>query len=200
MAELLRTNQVKAVYHGKHGTRALKELGRSYLTLTQDSTRVMNRIKSVYRSWAIPCAGTSVYAGSISSLMLTTETLVAEIPEEKKAPVGCGGHGGGMGDMLLRSAARSWLIAKSPTRRSGNFLLVGLMRYRQHRDPTQSHRTRFNGAPSRCLTTRPMGDMCANPYSLRSSGQGLNLGSKASVSSFILSSTKCFFCSTLSIC
>jgi hypothetical protein len=42
------------VYHGKHGTRALKELGRSYLTLTQDSTRVMNRIKSVYRSWAIP--------------------------------------------------------------------------------------------------------------------------------------------------
>src|SRR5947199_6232810 len=30
LAELLRTNQVKAVYHGKHGTRALKELGRSY--------------------------------------------------------------------------------------------------------------------------------------------------------------------------
>jgi chaperonin GroEL len=37
-------------------------------------------------------------AGSISSLMLTTEALVAEIPEEKKAPAG-GGHGGGMGDM-----------------------------------------------------------------------------------------------------
>src|SRR5215813_5884967 len=35
------TNQVHAVYHGKHGTRALKELGRSYLTLTKDSTRVM---------------------------------------------------------------------------------------------------------------------------------------------------------------
>ena len=62
LAELLRTNQVKAVYHGKHGTRALKELGRSYLTLTKDSTRVMNRIKSVYRSWAIPCEGTSVYS------------------------------------------------------------------------------------------------------------------------------------------
>src|SRR6201981_2632527 len=30
--------------------------------LTQDSTRVMNRIKSVYRSWAIACAGTSVYS------------------------------------------------------------------------------------------------------------------------------------------
>src|SRR6059036_1843811 len=34
-------------------------------------------------------------AGSIASLMLTTEALVAEIPEEKKgAPAGPGGHGG----------------------------------------------------------------------------------------------------------
>ena len=62
LAELLRTNQVKPVYHEKHGTRALKELGRSYITLTQDMTRVMNRIKGVYRSWAIPCAGTRVYS------------------------------------------------------------------------------------------------------------------------------------------
>ena len=52
LAELLRTNQVKAE---KHGTRALKELGRSYMTLSKDMTRVMNRIKGVYRSWAIPC-------------------------------------------------------------------------------------------------------------------------------------------------
>src|SRR5947208_865482 len=29
LAELLRTNQVKSIYHEKHGTRALKELGRS---------------------------------------------------------------------------------------------------------------------------------------------------------------------------
>src|SRR5271154_2213838 len=35
-------------------------------------------------------------AGSIASLMLTTEALVSEIPEEKKAPAG-GGHGGGGG-------------------------------------------------------------------------------------------------------
>jgi hypothetical protein len=39
-------------------------LGQSYLTLTKDMTRVMNRIKSVYRSWAIPCAGRSVYTPS----------------------------------------------------------------------------------------------------------------------------------------
>jgi chaperonin GroEL len=37
-------------------------------------------------------------AGSIASLMLTTEALVSEIPEKKEASVP-GGHGGGMGDM-----------------------------------------------------------------------------------------------------
>jgi chaperonin GroEL len=37
-------------------------------------------------------------AGSIASLMLTTEALVADIPEDKKAPAMPGGHGG-MGDM-----------------------------------------------------------------------------------------------------
>src|SRR5499425_827320 len=38
-------------------------------------------------------------AGSIASLMLTTEALVSEIPEEKKNAPMPGGHGGGMGDM-----------------------------------------------------------------------------------------------------
>jgi chaperonin GroEL len=38
-------------------------------------------------------------AGSIAALMLTTEALVSELPEEKKAPAMPGGHGGGMGDM-----------------------------------------------------------------------------------------------------
>jgi transposase len=62
LAELLRGNQLHAVYHGEHGVRTLKELGRSYLTITQDVTRVMNRIKALYRSGAIPCSGASVYA------------------------------------------------------------------------------------------------------------------------------------------
>ncbi len=38
-------------------------------------------------------------AGSIASLMLTTEALVCEIPEDKKEPAMPGGHGGGMGGM-----------------------------------------------------------------------------------------------------
>jgi chaperonin GroEL len=36
-------------------------------------------------------------AGSISALMLTTEALVADIPEDKKEAPMPGGHGGGMG-------------------------------------------------------------------------------------------------------
>src|SRR5438132_12312516 len=34
---------------------------RSYLTIVKDLTRVMNRLKALYRSWAIPCAGRDVY-------------------------------------------------------------------------------------------------------------------------------------------
>jgi chaperonin GroEL len=40
-----------------------------------------------------------VNAGSIAGLMLTTEALVAEIPEEKSAAPAMPGGGGGMGDM-----------------------------------------------------------------------------------------------------
>jgi len=62
LAELLHNNLLSAVYHGEHGVRTLKELARSYLTITKDLTRVMSRIKALYRSWAIPCAGVTVYA------------------------------------------------------------------------------------------------------------------------------------------
>ena len=62
LAELLRLNNLKPVYHGEHGIQTLKELARSYLTITKDLTRVMNRLKALYRSWAIPCAGNEVYA------------------------------------------------------------------------------------------------------------------------------------------
>src|ERR1700692_3252279 len=43
---------------GSHLERTRAQLS----TITQDVTRVMNRIKALYRSWAIPCAGTIVYA------------------------------------------------------------------------------------------------------------------------------------------
>jgi hypothetical protein len=62
LAEWLRTNQLKPVYHEEHGIRALRERGRSYLTIPQDVTRVRNRIKAPYRGWGTPCRGTHVYA------------------------------------------------------------------------------------------------------------------------------------------
>ena len=47
---------------GDMDLRTLRELGRSYQTISQDLNRVMNRIKALYRGWSIPCAGTWVYA------------------------------------------------------------------------------------------------------------------------------------------
>ena len=62
LAELLRSNMVRSVYHGEHGIRTLKELARSYLAISKDAARVMSRLKAIYRSWGIPCAGKQVYA------------------------------------------------------------------------------------------------------------------------------------------
>ena len=62
LSDLLYLNKLSAVYHGEQGIRTLKELARSYITLTRDLTRVMSRLKALYRSWAIPCAGEQVYS------------------------------------------------------------------------------------------------------------------------------------------
>jgi transposase len=61
LAELLRGNHLKPVYHGETSVRTLRELARSYVTTVKDLTRVMSRLKALYRSWAIPCAGRDVY-------------------------------------------------------------------------------------------------------------------------------------------
>ena len=62
LADLLRTGMLRPVYHGENGLRTLRELGRSYQTISQDLNRVMNRLKALYRGWGIACAGTQVYA------------------------------------------------------------------------------------------------------------------------------------------
>jgi transposase len=61
LAELLRGNHLQPVYHGETSVRTLRELARSYVTTVKDLTRVMSRLKALYRSWAIPCAGRDVY-------------------------------------------------------------------------------------------------------------------------------------------
>jgi transposase len=61
LVELLHLNSLRSVYHGENGLHTLKELARAYLTINKDLARVMSRVKAVYRSWGIPCAGESVY-------------------------------------------------------------------------------------------------------------------------------------------
>ncbi len=58
---MLRNGALKAVYHGDNGVRALKELVRSYDCLVSDTTRVMNRLKAIYRGRAIGCADHDIY-------------------------------------------------------------------------------------------------------------------------------------------
>ena len=76
LADLLRGGFLRSVYHGENGIRTLKELGRCYLTISKDLTRVMNRLKALYRGWAIPCPGTTVYAPRHRSEWLSKITEV----------------------------------------------------------------------------------------------------------------------------
>jgi len=62
LAELLRAGLLSAVYHGQTGTVTVKELARTYVTLTQDTIRVMSRLKALYRSQSIACEGKKLYA------------------------------------------------------------------------------------------------------------------------------------------
>lgn len=61
LAELLRNRALKAVDHGDHGMRELKELVRNYECLVQDTTRVMLRLKAIYRARAIAYKGHDIY-------------------------------------------------------------------------------------------------------------------------------------------
>lgn len=61
LAELLRAGLLSPVYHGQNSTATVKELCRSYAALTEDTTRVMSRIKAVYRSQAIAHSGKVIY-------------------------------------------------------------------------------------------------------------------------------------------
>ena len=61
ISERLRLGALKGVYHGAASVLALKEMVRSYGNLVEDATRVMQRIKAMFRARAIPTPGTGVY-------------------------------------------------------------------------------------------------------------------------------------------
>ncbi len=62
LAQLLYAGLLTPVYHDPSTRHTLKELARSYQTVVRDATRVMNRLKALYRARGIPCAGTRVYS------------------------------------------------------------------------------------------------------------------------------------------
>ena len=64
LSELLRLGALKAVFHGVPEVLTLKELVRNYTNLVEDSTRVMLRIKAIFRARATRTPGVSVYRPS----------------------------------------------------------------------------------------------------------------------------------------
>ncbi len=61
LATLLRAGLLKGVYHGSQQTATLRHLAHNYDSITQDTTRCMNRLKAVFRSQAVKCVGRDVY-------------------------------------------------------------------------------------------------------------------------------------------
>jgi transposase len=64
LSERLRVGRLRSVYHGTPEVLTLKELVRSYSSLVSDTTRVMLRLKAIFRARAIPTPGVSVYRPS----------------------------------------------------------------------------------------------------------------------------------------
>lgn len=61
LAEQLRRGGLRAVYHGSMRGVALKELARTYQNVVEDATRVMLRLKAIFRARGIATLGTAVY-------------------------------------------------------------------------------------------------------------------------------------------
>lgn len=61
LAQYLRAGLLKAVYHGSAPTQTLKQLAHICDSITADTTRCMNRIKSLYTSRGISSSGRDVY-------------------------------------------------------------------------------------------------------------------------------------------
>jgi transposase len=61
LGKLLRLGELRPVYQGAAGVQGLKQLVHGYEALVQDSTRVKNRMKAIYRGRAVSSKGEAVY-------------------------------------------------------------------------------------------------------------------------------------------
>jgi transposase len=62
LSQRLLSGDLRTVYHGAAGRRTLQELTRTYMNLTEDTTRVMLRLKAIFRARAIRTPGERVYS------------------------------------------------------------------------------------------------------------------------------------------
>jgi transposase len=89
LSQRLLSGDLRAVYHGSTERAALRELTRAYTNLVEATTRVMLRLKALFRARAVPVAGKRVYgrrtrAAWLAKLpdrgaRLRAETLYAEL-------------------------------------------------------------------------------------------------------------------------
>ena len=61
LAELLRAGMLSGVYHGERSALEVQQMARTYSQQTEDTTRVMARLKAVFRSQAVSCVGKKLY-------------------------------------------------------------------------------------------------------------------------------------------
>lgn len=62
LSELLLGGFLTPIYHGENGTRELRALVRAYGMLVEDSVRLMNQTKAIFRGRGVVAAGSSIYS------------------------------------------------------------------------------------------------------------------------------------------
>jgi transposase len=112
LSEQLRIGALRLVHHDSPGVATLKELVRCYGNLVEDSTRVMLRVKAIYRGRAIATSGEAVYRPSQRKVWLAklegrgAQTRAASLLEQLDTL------------LELRSKARTAMISEA-RRQSG---------------------------------------------------------------------------------
>jgi transposase len=75
LADRLRRGELRPVYHGSVERATLQELTRAYTTLVEDGTRVMQRLKALFRARGLRAAGKRIYSPR------DREAWLARLPE-----------------------------------------------------------------------------------------------------------------------
>jgi hypothetical protein len=87
LAELLRGNHLKPVYHSETGVRVLRELARSYLTIVEDQIRVMSRLKRCIAAGRLRVRGETSTTSGIGYRMISNILPAVPRPARRRPSV-----------------------------------------------------------------------------------------------------------------